>query len=96
MLVLQDVKRLVDVLTAFKGTYVKLLINVTLFCYQRGVAGDILLTIFALAWMLWPLYIPIHLEKNGLYIPCGVGAAILSIVGYPFLISPTITLNPPY
>eukprot|EP01016_Furgasonia_blochmanni_P052689 TRINITY_DN8431_c0_g3_i2.p1 TRINITY_DN8431_c0_g3~~TRINITY_DN8431_c0_g3_i2.p1 ORF type:complete len:283 (+),score=31.39 TRINITY_DN8431_c0_g3_i2:66-914(+) len=76
------VKKILATLNFTQGTYVKLLVKVTIMCSKGGLLGDIFLTIFALAWMLWPLYIPSRLDQRIYYIPCGVAAVILSIVGY--------------
>merc|ERR1711998_23432 len=34
---------------------------------QLGVPGDVMLTPLALAWMLWPLHVPIHLAHHHLF-----------------------------
>jgi len=62
--------------------YAKILTFFTRMSLKCGCVGDLLLIPFALAWMFWPLVIPVILEAYIYFIPCGIVGVILMVYGY--------------
>jgi len=55
---------------------------------RRKVGGELILLIFGLAWMLWPLFIPhfiTHASRLRVWTLASIGATILVIRGYKVL-----------
>ena len=63
-------------------SYIGILAYMTRLSLKFGLPGDIILTVFALLWMLWPLAIPMMLEEKVYYVPCALISIILVFVGY--------------
>ena len=69
------------------GLYSRILAFTTRFLRKFGVLGDLALTPLALAWMLWPLHVPMYLSHHHLFITavpftiflCGYGKHIIEI-----------------
>jgi len=74
----------------FKGTvsgifgfYIGILTTATKMSLRMGIIGDLLLTIFALFWMFWPLIATYYLAQTKIYyIPAGVFSVIFLMMGY--------------
>ena len=62
--------------------YAAILTFFTKVSLKCGVVGDLLLIPFALAWMFWPMIIPVILKAYIYFIPCGIVGMIFMIYGY--------------
>ena len=75
-------KGLKFVVLGIVSLYTGILVSVTKFSLTRGYFGDIILTVVALIWMLWPLIIPVFLTNKIYFVPCGIASLLLVFVGY--------------
>jgi hypothetical protein len=69
--------------TGVFGLYLGILTSATKMSLKLGIVGDLLLTIFALVWMFWPLVLVYYKAPSKLYfIPSGVFSIIFLLTGY--------------